>query len=47
MEFEELLYLKLIVYGMKDGSKGIKFELKCFDFVVIVFDVDEFVFGKY
>jgi hypothetical protein len=43
VEFEESLYLKSIVYGTKDGSKGLKFEPKCFDLAVIALDVDELV----
>lgn len=46
-EFEESLYLKSTVYGTKDGSKGIKFEPKCFDLAVIALDVDELVLGKH
>ncbi|KAG0619767.1 hypothetical protein M758_4G163300 [Ceratodon purpureus] len=47
VEFEESLYLKSTVYGTKDGSKGLKFEPKCFDLAVIALDVDELVLGKH
>lgn len=47
MEFEEILFLKFVVYGMKDGYKGVKFEFRNFDLVVVVLDIDEYVFGKY
>ena len=47
VEFEETLYLKSTVYGTKDGSKGLKFEPKCFDLAVVALDVDELVLGKH
>lgn len=36
-----------ILYGVKNGVKGMKWEIKQFIFLVIVFDVDELVFGRY
>lgn len=47
VEFEESLYLKSTVYGTKGGSKGLKFEPKCFDLAVVALDVDELVLGKH
>lgn len=37
--------MRCSLYGIKNGFKGMKWELKQFVFIVIVLDVDEFVFG--
>ncbi|XP_024373329.1 uncharacterized protein [Physcomitrium patens] len=46
-EFEETLFLKSVVYGTKDGHKGVKFEPRNFDLAVVAPDIDEHVLGKH
>lgn len=46
-QFDETLKLKTHVFGIKDGTKGMKFEPRNFELSVIALDVDENSLGKH